>query len=91
MFSFFDPPFCGLSPNPIKAIEDRSLEARAPTIKFHLCKSINYSGDCYYLASELLTVSLSNSGCVDFKAEVASSIASIRVLDTWQYSVAIYE
>jgi len=90
MFTLFDPlSFRGLSE--IKAIEDRSLGARAPVIKFHVCKSINYSGDCYYLASELLSVSLSNSGCVNFKAGVASNIASIRVLDTWRYSVSIYE
>lgn len=90
MFTFFDTlSFRGLSP--IKAIEDRSLQARAPVIKFHLCKDINLSGDCFYLASEPLTVLGSNSGCVNFKAEVASSIASVRVIDTWQYSVSLYE
>ena|SRR6266545_6821949 len=90
MFTFFGPlSFRGLSP--IKAIEDRSLEARAPIIKFHVCTSINYSGGCYYLATEPLTVPLSNSGCVNFKAGVASNIESIRVLDTWKYSVSIYE
>lgn len=75
----------------IKAIEDRSLVARAPVIKFHVCTSINYSGSCYYLASEPLTVSGSNSGCVNFKVGVTSNIESIRVLDTWKYSVSIYE
>ena len=90
MFTFFDPfSFRGLSPS--KAIEDRSLAARAPIPMFHLCKSINYNGDCFFLASEPLTVSLSNSGCVDFKPEVASSIASVRVLYTWQYSVSLFE
>jgi hypothetical protein len=77
--------------SPIKAIEDRSLEARAPVIKFHLCKDINFSGDCFYLSSNQLTVLGSDSGCVNFKAEVASSIASVRVIDTWQYSVSLYE
>jgi hypothetical protein len=75
-----------------KAIEGRSLEARdPPLIKFHLCTAINYFGDCYYLATQPLTVSLSNSGCVNLKAGVASNIQSIRVLDTWRYSVSIYE
>jgi hypothetical protein len=90
MFTFFETlSFRGLSP--IKAIEERSLEARAPTIVFHLCKDINLTGDCFYLASEPLTVFGSNSGCVNFKAEVASSIASVRVLYTWQYAVSLYE
>lgn len=75
----------------IKVLEVRSLEARAPVIKFHLCTNINYSGNCYYLATEPLSVSLSNSGCVNFKAGVASNIQSIRVLDTWNYAVSIYE
>jgi len=87
---FFDTlPYRGLSP--IKAIEDRSLEARAPVIKFHLCKNINFRGDCFYLASEPLTVFGSNSGCVNLKAEVATTIASVRVIDTWKYSVSLYE
>ncbi len=81
--------FCGLSP--IKAIDARSLEARAPIIKFHVCTNINYRADCYYLATEPLTVPLSNSGCVNFKAEVASNIESVRVLDTWNYAVSLYE
>jgi len=90
MFTFFETlSFRGLSP--IKAIEDRSLEARAPIIKFHLCKNINLRGDCFYLASEPLTTLNGNSGCVNFKAEVASSIASVRVIDTWQYLVVLYE
>jgi len=89
-FKFFDT-LSFRDSSPIKAIEDRSLAARAPVIKFHLCKDINLRGDCFYLASEPLTVLGSNSGCVDFKAEVAASIASVRVIDTWQYSVSLYE
>jgi hypothetical protein len=77
--------------SPIKAIDARSLEARAPIIKFHVCTNINYRADCYYLATEPLTVPLSNSGCVNLKAEVASNIESVRVLDTWNYAVSLYE
>ena len=90
MFTLFDTiSFRGLSP--IKAIEGRSLEARAPAIKFHLCKDINFGGDCFFLASNPLTVLGSDSGCVNLRAEVASSIASVRVIDTWKYSVSLYE
>jgi len=90
MFTFFGPlSFCALPP--IKVIEERSLEARAPVIKFHVCTKPNYSGNCYYLATLLLTVPGSSSGCVNFKAGVALNIQSIRVLDTWRYLVSIYE
>jgi hypothetical protein len=84
-------PFAFRCLSPIKAIEARALEARAPIIKFHVCTSINYFGDCYYLATEPLTVAGSSTSCVNFKAGVASKIQSIRVLDTWRYAVDIYE